>query len=580
MFSQLDEKKKNWLTALLAVVFFFVLLGDRSLNEPDEGRYGEIAREMVETGNWLVPHIWYVPHLDKPPMTYWLVAVSMKFFGVNEFAVRLPLALAGLSGVWMAFLLAREFGGARSGRWAVLVLSSSVLYWAMARMLTTDIFMTQFIAWSLYCFWRSWRALDGLDSEDEDVRGAAGKTFFFWQVGMWIFLGLGFLTKGPIPPVIVGVTALGLLLYRKSKMRWRFIALACIAGIPIFCTVGLPWYFMVFAAEEPAFDFMVKGQVVGHAMGGHSKGRSAPFFYFFGILAGGFLPWTPLLGWSWRKKFWGAMSKLDRERVVFLSVWALFTFLMFSINSSKLPAYILPMFPPLAVYFGWRFFGENSISVPKGGWRAVALSPLLLLAAIPIVYYFAFKISDQSWFWWQSGVGFLALAVVGFISKKWDVRKMAGAAVVFQLVQLIVMLALVTTIETRLRSNQTLKELGETLVETYEEGDTIVCWGRFPQGLPFYAHPVINPINRPYLAMMPQYRLPFEFPGNAPRLEGIGITNHAAYVKLLESDQRVLGIGWAGATEVAQLTATNTTIHLLLKSGHWELFSNQEPVSK
>jgi len=79
----------------LTLATFFFLLGSRSLNEPDEGRYGEIAREMLETGNWLVPQFWYEPHLDKPPMTYWVEALSMKLFGLNEWAVRLPLALAG-----------------------------------------------------------------------------------------------------------------------------------------------------------------------------------------------------------------------------------------------------------------------------------------------------------------------------------------------------------------------------------------------------------------------------------------------------------------------------------------------------
>ncbi|MST00629.1 MAG: hypothetical protein EXS29_04885, partial [Pedosphaera sp.] len=114
--------RANRLVLALAALLFFALLGTRSLNEPDEGRYGEIAREMVESGDWLVPRIWYVPHLDKPPMTYWLVAFSIKAFGVNEWAIRLPLALAGLSGALAAFLLARSVAGDRAARWAVLIL--------------------------------------------------------------------------------------------------------------------------------------------------------------------------------------------------------------------------------------------------------------------------------------------------------------------------------------------------------------------------------------------------------------------------------------------------------------------------
>ncbi|MFM8471436.1 MAG: ArnT family glycosyltransferase [Limisphaerales bacterium] len=157
-----DQRTPWWFLPFVALLFIG-LLGTRSLNEPDEGRYAEIAREMVETGNWLVPHIWYVPHLDKPPLTYWAVAASLSVFGVNEWAVRLPLALAGLSAAWATFLLVRSVAGGAAGRAAVLVFGTSALAWVMARMLTTDMFLTQFIAWAVYCFWRSWRSLDALE---------------------------------------------------------------------------------------------------------------------------------------------------------------------------------------------------------------------------------------------------------------------------------------------------------------------------------------------------------------------------------------------------------------------------------
>ena len=116
---------QKWGLPALTLLTFFLLLGSRALNEPDEGRYSEVAREMIETGDWLVPHLWYLPHLDKPPMTYWLVAASMEVFGQNEWAARLPIALAGISGVWAAFLLGRSLGGRRAGLWSALILQSS-----------------------------------------------------------------------------------------------------------------------------------------------------------------------------------------------------------------------------------------------------------------------------------------------------------------------------------------------------------------------------------------------------------------------------------------------------------------------
>src|SRR2546429_2291786 len=122
-----SPRQRSWLVALTLFTFLF-LLGGRSLNEPDEGRYAEIAREMIELNDWLAPHLWYVPHLEKPPLTYWTVAVSMLLFGRNEWAVRLPVALAAISGVWVSYLLGRGLGGARAGLSSALILQSSLLY--------------------------------------------------------------------------------------------------------------------------------------------------------------------------------------------------------------------------------------------------------------------------------------------------------------------------------------------------------------------------------------------------------------------------------------------------------------------
>ena len=161
---------QKWGLPALTLFTFFFLLGSRSLNEPDEGRYSEIAREMIETGNWLVPHLWYLPHLDKPPMTYWLVAASMKLFGQNEWAARLPVALASVSGVWAVFLLGCSMGGRRAGFWSAVILQSSLLYFAMARMLTPDIFLAQFTAWAMYFFWRSWQERQKRKSQKAESR--------------------------------------------------------------------------------------------------------------------------------------------------------------------------------------------------------------------------------------------------------------------------------------------------------------------------------------------------------------------------------------------------------------------------
>src|ERR1051326_3743737 len=196
MTSPVDSQRQGWWLAALTLFTFFFLLGSRSLNEPDEGRYAEVAREMIELRDWVVPHLWYAPHLGKPPLTYWSVAAAMSVFGANEWAVRLPLALAGVSGVWVAYLFGSALGGRRAGIWSALILQSSLLYFVMARMLTTDMLLSQFDAWAIYCFWRSWQILEAVGPGDGPH--GSSRSFWAWHLGGWTAVALGFLVKGPI----------------------------------------------------------------------------------------------------------------------------------------------------------------------------------------------------------------------------------------------------------------------------------------------------------------------------------------------------------------------------------------------
>ncbi|HVU07317.1 MAG TPA: glycosyltransferase family 39 protein, partial [Verrucomicrobiae bacterium] len=292
------EPRQRWFLCALTIFTFFFLLGGRALNEPDEGRYAEIAREMIETGDWLVPHFWYLPHLDKPPMTYWLVAASMKWFGQNEWAVRLPVALAGVSGIFATLLLGNSLGGRRVGFWSALILQSSLLYFVMARFLTTDIFLTQFVAWAMYFFWRSWTCLNS------EFR-IPNSEFFLRHLAGWIFVALGFLTKGPIALVIPIVSFLTLLIFRWKEVREKKLWLGgmCL-GFVCFLILAAPWFLAVFQRVPQAAHFMILGQAAGHLLGTTIKNRHGSAFYFFAILAAGLLPWTILLGWLWRRNHW------------------------------------------------------------------------------------------------------------------------------------------------------------------------------------------------------------------------------------------------------------------------------------
>jgi 4-amino-4-deoxy-L-arabinose transferase-like glycosyltransferase len=580
---------QKWGLPALTLFVFLFLLGSRSLNEPDEGRYSEIAREMIETGDWLVPHLWYLPHLDKPPMTCWLVAASMKLFGQNEWAARLPVALAGISGVWAVFLIGCSMGGRRAGFWSAVILQSSLLYFAMARMLTPDIFLTQFVAWAMYFFWRSWlvgaevtrlKSRSGIELEPPHVGSYfSQKNFFAWHLAGWTAIALGFLTKGPIAMVIPLIAFGSLLVFRRkgiSSKRMLFGGL--IAGFALFLILAAPWFLAVFQRAPQSAHYMILGQAAGHLLGTTIKNRHGNPFYFFGILAAGFLPWTFLLGWLWRRsEISNFKFQISKDGWLLLNVWAIFTFALFSFSHAKLPAYILPIFPALAVMLALRFFSEerSAESAPRWAWRICLASSLLLPAMFPMLVKFAFHDELPEWMKWQAPVFALAALLIFWLARKWKPFACATGATALALLSLALTVAEIPPFETGMRDNQTLKPLGVALRENYRPGDALVCWGKFPQGLPFYSGTVISATNRPYFGGMDLNQVPFEFPGNRERLGNLLLPDDNALAQLLAGDRRVWVVSFGDLAEKIQQARGAAPLHLVTRVGRWVLFTNR-----
>ena len=567
---------QKWGLPALTLFTFFILLGGRSLNEPDEGRYSEIAREMIETGDWLVPHLWYLPHLDKPPMTCWLVAASMKLFGQNEWAARLPAALAGVSGVWAVFLLGCSMGGRRAGFWSAVILQTSLLYFVMSRMLTPDILLTQFVAWAMYFFWRSWQAANA-------ECGARSAEFFKWHLAGWTAIALGFLTKGPIALAIPLVAFATLAIFRRRVASGKIPLAGFFAGFALFLALAAPWFLAVFQSVPQSAHYMILGQAAGHLLGTTIKNRPGNPFYFFGILAAGLLPWTFLLGWLWRRSeisnsaLRAPRSALAKDGWLLLNVWAIFTFALFSFSRAKLPAYILPIFPALAVMLALRFFGEgrDAGTAPHRVWRICLASSLLLPAMFPVLVKYAFRDALPDWMKWQTPVVAVAALLIFWMAQKWKPTACAGGAAALALLSLALTVAEIPLFETDMRDNQTLKPLGVALRENYRPGDAVVCWGRFPQGLPFYSGTVISEANRPYFGGMDLTLVPFEFSGNRGRLGDLLLPDDSALAKLLAGDRRVWVVSFGDMAEKVQQDRGAAPLRLVTRVGRWQLFCNR-----
>ncbi|MBV8452765.1 MAG: glycosyltransferase family 39 protein [Deltaproteobacteria bacterium] len=305
--------------AALALVLFFFHLGTYGLWEPDEARYAEIAREMLVSHNFIVPHLNYVPYVEKPPLLYWLTAGSMKLFGVNEFAARLVNAGAALIGVLATYLFALSTFDYRRACLAGAILATSALYAVMAQVLTTDMLLTAAVTIAMCAFFRQWR--DG------------GR----WWWLCYLAMGLAVLTKGPVGVVLPLITGAIFLRY-EGQWRGALRRFHLLAGLLITAAVSLPWFVAITVREPGFFDFYFVGEHLRRFLEPrYSHGE--PIYYYLPVITGGFLPWSLAVLFI----PWQSLKPNPVRRFCLIAAGTVF--ILFSLASAKLVPYILPAFP-------------------------------------------------------------------------------------------------------------------------------------------------------------------------------------------------------------------------------------------
>ena len=308
---------------LLALILFFFHLGTYGLWEPDEARYAEIAREMLASHNFIIPHLNYVPYVEKPPLLYWLTTGSMELFGINEFGARFVNATAALIGVLTTYLFALRTFDCRRALLSGVVLATSALYALMAQVLTTDILLTTTTSIAMFAFFLQWR--DG------------GR----WWLVCYFAVAAAVLTKGPVGAVLPLITAAAFLWF-EGEWRGATQRFHLVGGLAIAALVSLPWFIAITIEEPSFFSFYFVGEHLRRFLEPrYSHGE--PIYYYFPVVAGGFLPWSlALLVVPWR-----LLEPNPARR--FCLIAAATVFMLFSLASSKLIPYILPAFPFLAI---------------------------------------------------------------------------------------------------------------------------------------------------------------------------------------------------------------------------------------
>jgi 4-amino-4-deoxy-L-arabinose transferase-like glycosyltransferase len=309
--------QKLVLTLLLGIILFISIfrLGSVSLFDVDEAVFAQATKEMIQSGNWITPTYNGEPRYDKPILFYWLMALSFKLFGINEFAARFPSALSGFILCVILYFFIKNLKDDKQAFYTVLSFAFSLYYFIYTHAAVTDMALSLFISMSLICFYLS---------EEKS------KKFIY---GFYIFSAFAFLTKGLIGIVFpFGIASFYLCIkkgFKGLKELYNFKA------ILLFLLISMPWYVIqvLINGKEFVEQFFIKHHFMRYT--GVISGHKGPIYFFIPILIIGMFPWISFIAKSF--------VNLKKDTLVqFSLIWASFIFLFFSFSTTKLPNYILP----------------------------------------------------------------------------------------------------------------------------------------------------------------------------------------------------------------------------------------------
>lgn len=331
--------RRAWmLLVLLMAAVWFGNLEYRKLVRPDEGRYAEIPREMVASGDWVTPRLNGIKYFEKPALQYWITAGAYRLFGEHHWTARLWSALTGFLGIFFTAFAATRLFGREAGLFAASVLGSSLLYTLIAHMNSLDMGMTFFMGGALMSFL--------LAQQD----GASKPTNRLWMHVAWAALAFSVLSKGLMGIVLPGAVLVLYTLIERDFGLWKRLHL--VSGIALFMAIAAPWFIAVSIANPEFFHFFFIHEHFERFLT-KTHGRYEPWWWFIPVLAAGILPWIVTLVDSmvraWKAEP-AAQQRFKPKR--FLLIWAVFIFVFFSLSGSKLASYILPIFPALALLIG------------------------------------------------------------------------------------------------------------------------------------------------------------------------------------------------------------------------------------
>jgi len=367
---------KILLLLLIYALLWFGTLNYRHLIPSDEGRYAEMAREMLVTGDWVTPRYNGYKYFEKPPLQVWATAITFQVFGIGDWQARLWSALTGFLTILAIGFTGTRIYNARAGWLAAVVLASSPMWVISGHFNSLDMGLSAFLVAALCSL---------LFAQTTDNKSSSRN----WMWICWVFMALATLSKGVIGAVI---PAMVLIAYSISTWDWKiWTRLRLLSGLILFLLITTPWFVLV-AQRNPEFleFFFIHEHLQRFTQDAHS--RTGPIYYFVPLLLIGILPWALQIPGSI------AQAWQERRREFssgwLLVCWSVMIFAFFSVSHSKLPGYIIPIFPALALLIGNRLdhlLGHtNSMAM---SWKMQTLGFALLAC---IGFFFLAEIGKQA----------------------------------------------------------------------------------------------------------------------------------------------------------------------------------------
>lgn len=380
------------LVSLFILLVWFGTLDMRHLLRSDEGRYAEIAREMFTTGDWVTIRYHELKYFEKPPFHLWVTSLAYTLFGVGDWQARLCVALSGMLGLGVSMLAAARWFGTRAALLTGLVLVSAPMWNVSGHFNSLDMTLSGAMACVLAFM---------LLAQHPEATPAARRN---WMLACWAAMGVAILVKGLVGLALPGLVLVVYTLVTRDFGLWRRLHL--LAGIAVMLLVTVPWFWLV-SERNPEFlrFFFIHEHWQRYTSNVHQ--RQGAIWFFVPLLLAGFLPWLGLAPQMWqavRERVGVARGTSPRpfQPALLAALWAVAIFVFFSLSGSKLPGYIVPIFPALALLAGvaldtvtertWRWQVSAMIALGVVGLLACPFVAMLDKPSTPNVVYREFSL--------------------------------------------------------------------------------------------------------------------------------------------------------------------------------------------